>query len=1065
MTVFARAQFLAGTDGTDPATRTITPSSATSLLVAVVSERSGVGSAPQTVSDDGATGGDWAKAIGHDQELSDSNARHSFSLQWKVAGSTDTITVSADDGTGNGKLVSVHEYTTDTAGTWSVAAAVGADTGTGSASPLAIGPTASVAAGDNLVLASINWRTAGDQAYPGTATNSFTGLTTTGAGSNGRQHGTAWKQDAGGGTFSTSIDWTGDGHESAGAIVVFALDGGDPPPATLFPTVAGVGSARTAATNTTAHVITIPAHQVDDKILVHFARDGSSTNSVPGGWASLGSAANSTVVRGEWFAKTAASDSETLTITSGATEQSSHTVYVLRPDSGYTINVEAAFSNGSSTNSDPPALTPSGGEQDYLWLVGRAGDSTVVATVAPTSFTSLQTLAAAGTGGASTNTAVQELAGTTLDPAAFTSASEQWVASTVAAWQVPAATPQELAADAQAQASATAALTGGSGPATEDVSITALDFAVNNAGGSDARLMFVGSNLPPRTEFTITGSVYWKAQTDYTGLIAFFSDLGYDGSNNGIWSGGAWEALFCPHNNDGTYDSNGDYLAGSATERHFEVGGRKRALASLSRDTISSPASPGPQGSLITTANEWTVFIFRCTQVGSELIYTLQPDIRNHPDFKIVSPSVAADIGLTPATPAFSIGAFKWSGNSVSGLNPEAPGARVRGMRIVGAHLGDADAESEALAGERGTDAWATSAGAANGWYINDNPTVADITDKSGAGHTPVWDNAQRPADYSGTLTVPAVGVAVDLAAAGASQASATAALTLAKQLAASAQAQAGGSAGLSTVAAPVDLAAAGSAQAASTAQLLKGVSLSGASLSSASAGASLSHSVPLAASAAAVATSGGQLALAITLGAAGLAAAAASAGLSLAKPLAGSAAGEATGTASLEATSGVELSAAAAANASAGASLSIVVQLSGAAVAEAQASAALQVGNAQDLAASASASSSAGATLWLNVSLGADAIAQAAGGGALTLTIPLAASALSVSTASAQLAGAVALSAAGSAIGTASATLQVVGPISAYARGFVAETPERSWAVVPQVRNWTATPQPRSAS
>jgi hypothetical protein len=593
-------------------------------------------------------------------------------------------------------------------------------------------------------------------------------------------------------------------------------------------------------------------------------------------------------------------------------------------------------------------------------------------------------------------------------------------------------TSKDLAATAAAQATATAALSGGTGPATVDVSITALDFAGNNASGSDARLMFVGANLPPRTEFSITGSVYWKDQTDYTGLIAFFSDLG-----SGNWSGGDWEALFCPHNNDGTYDADGDYLAGSPTLRHFEIGGRRPSGASVSRDTISSPASPGPQGSLITTANEWTVFIFRCTQVGADLIYTLQPDIRNHPDFKIVSPSVAADIGSTPATPAFSIGAFKWSGNGST--NPEAPGARVRGMRIIGAHADDADALAEALAGERGTNAWQTSFGASNGWYINDNPTVADIADKSGAGHTPVWDNAQRPADYSGTLTVPAVGVAVDMAAAGTAQASATA-------------------------------------------TLLKGVSLSGAGLAVAGGSASMSHVVPLAASAVAAAVAGGQLAVAVQLSAGALSTAAASAGLALAVPLSADGGAQAGASADLSTNASVDLAADAQASASSSAVLSLTVSLSAAAVSQALASAALaksvelaangsaqadgaaslQVGAGTDLAAAAAAQASAGASLWLDVPLGADALAQAVAAGSLSLAVLLGADALAQAGGSAALAGAVQLSAGGQVVATATAGLQVTGPISSYLKGFLARPPERIFTAQPPVRNFTASPPPR---
>jgi hypothetical protein len=618
----------------------------------------------------------------------------------------------------------------------------------------------------------------------------------------------------------------------------------------------------------------------------------------------------------------------------------------------------------------------------------------------------------------------------------WTAASANMTVVSMASESLPAggggSTTVDLAANAQAQALATAALSGGSGPATVDVGISALDFAVNNAAGSDARLMFVGSNLPPRTEFTISGSVYWKAQTDYTGLIAFFSDLG-----SGNWSGGAWEALFCPHNNDGTYDADGDFLAGSPTLRHFEIGGRKRDADSVSRDTISSPASPGPQGSLITTANEWTVFIFRCTQVGSDLIYTLQPDIRNHPDFKIVSPSVAADIGSTPATPAFSIGAFKWSGNGST--NPEAPGARVRGLRIIGAHADDADALAEALAGERGTNAWETSFGAANGWYINDNPTVADITDKSGAGHTPVWDNAQRPADYSGTLTVPAVGVAVDMAAAG-------------------------------------------TAQATATATLLKGVSLSGAGLAVAGGSASMSHVVPLAASAVAAAVAGGQLALAVQLSGAAIASAAASAGMSLAVPLAADGAAQAGASAELSTNASVDLAANAQAAASASAVLSLTVSLSAAAVGQALASAALakavalgadgaaqadgaaglQVGAGTDLAADAAAQASAGASLWLDVPLGADALAQALAGGSLSLAVLLGADALSSASGSAAMAADVQLSADGQVIAMATAGLQVTGPISSYLKGFLARPPERTWTAVPPERSFTARPPAR---
>jgi hypothetical protein len=201
------------------------------------------------------------------------------------------------------------------------------------------------------------------------------------------------------------------------------------------PTIVGVVTARTIATNTTSHAITIPTHAIGDTILVVFSRDGATANTPNNGFTSRGSAVNGAIVIGEIFSKVAQSTSETLTITS-ATEQSSHITYVIRPGAGNELLLSLASANSSSTNSNPPALTPSGGFQNYLWIATRSGDSTVVATVAPASFSSLQSIAAAGTGGASSNSAVRSLNAATLDPGTFTSASEQWVSFTIALWQM-----------------------------------------------------------------------------------------------------------------------------------------------------------------------------------------------------------------------------------------------------------------------------------------------------------------------------------------------------------------------------------------------------------------------------------------------------------------------------------------------------------------------------------------------------------------------------------------------------------------------------------------------------
>lgn len=137
----------------------------------------------------------------------------------------------------------------------------------------------------------------------------------------------------------------------------------------------------------------------------------------------------------------AAAGSYSLVITASSTEA----VEVTLPDAGWgagytglsikqitALPISGTSANGSSTNANPPSHNAGGSARDILWLATASIDSTVVASVAPSSFTNLLTHAAAGTGGASTSSARREVNGTTLDPGTFTTATEQWVAWTLA---------------------------------------------------------------------------------------------------------------------------------------------------------------------------------------------------------------------------------------------------------------------------------------------------------------------------------------------------------------------------------------------------------------------------------------------------------------------------------------------------------------------------------------------------------------------------------------------------------------------------------------------------------
>jgi len=104
--------------------------------------------------------------------------------------------------------------------------------------------------------------------------------------------------------------------------------------------------------------------------------------------------------------------------------------------SGSNLQLQGADSSGSSGNSDPPILAIADGlAHDALWITSRSGDSTIVASAAPSGYANLQSRSAGGTTGASTNTAERNLNASAEDPGNFTSNFEQWVCWTLAIYE------------------------------------------------------------------------------------------------------------------------------------------------------------------------------------------------------------------------------------------------------------------------------------------------------------------------------------------------------------------------------------------------------------------------------------------------------------------------------------------------------------------------------------------------------------------------------------------------------------------------------------------------------
>jgi hypothetical protein len=195
----------------------------------------------------------------------------------------------------------------------------------------------------------------------------------------------------------------------------------------MFPSVVNSAKGGTTTTNTTSHPITMPASIVAGNLLVCiFTTDGNPQVTQSGGWTRIIQEAQGANVKTVIFFKYA-TGGDTLTLTTDTAEQSTHICYQLQ-DAAPPI---AQASQGNSTNSNPPLLN-TGTSRDYLWMAVRGGDSTVVASGAPSGYANLNSQTASGTGGASTSVAYKTATAASDDPGTFTSSSEQWVAFTLA---------------------------------------------------------------------------------------------------------------------------------------------------------------------------------------------------------------------------------------------------------------------------------------------------------------------------------------------------------------------------------------------------------------------------------------------------------------------------------------------------------------------------------------------------------------------------------------------------------------------------------------------------------
>lgn len=264
--------------------------------------------------------------------------------------------------------------------------------------------------------------------------------------------------------------------------------------------------------------------------------------------------------------------------------------------------------------------------------------------------------------------------------------------------------------------------------------VTGLDFnKVNNEAGSDIRIVW---DLFPRVGHTVIWRYYPRPGA---GLVA----VAWSEPHDGGWDSGVFSFGTHPYPSpDGVVDGNGEVqnLGGpTGTVRYWEVAG-----AGLARDWL---CTPGGAGGLQVVHNAWYTQIRRTRFLGGGVWECrFIPDFIGNPGFEIVR-QTTQDPG-SPANHAFYFGASKWAGVA-GGATVESTNGIICGPQLYGAYLSDADAATEAANSALNTAQ--TSAGQAALYYINQNWTPTDTTDKKtgGTAHNPYWDNANRPSLYT----------------------------------------------------------------------------------------------------------------------------------------------------------------------------------------------------------------------------------------------------------------------------------------------------------------------------
>lgn len=202
------------------------------------------------------------------------------------------------------------------------------------------------------------------------------------------------------GPVLTSADITAGWTQTAEDATMIAVAVTDHPDLATWPTLAVAYSHET--TNTTSHVVTLPAYEIGDELFVYFSKDGSAAASAwPSGWTELFSDSRASPDARHEFRYRIADGTEgsTITITTAAAEESASVAGAVKGYLG--VPETGALASGFGTSVNLASFDPSWGIEQTLWLACATADDTSTGTTTLSTYSTqyLDNRHADGTGG------------------------------------------------------------------------------------------------------------------------------------------------------------------------------------------------------------------------------------------------------------------------------------------------------------------------------------------------------------------------------------------------------------------------------------------------------------------------------------------------------------------------------------------------------------------------------------------------------------------------------------------------------------------------------------------